>query len=189
LGVLQILALDIGTDLLPALALGAEKPGRHLLDGPPARGHLLDRTVLHRVFVVLGPAEALVEMTAFVVTFVAAGWIPGDPFPTGDTLLRASGAAFAAVIIGQAANAFACRSTTRWPGRLGWFTNPLLIGAVLAELAALAMFLYMGPLADVLDHASPSFAGFGVALCAVPAVLGADLAHKELARRRRTRSR
>ena len=59
----------------------------------------------------------------------------------------------------------------------------------MAELAGLVIFLQVGPLADVLDHAWPSFAGFGVALCAAPAVLGADLAHKEFSRRRRTRSR
>src|SRR5689334_17204395 len=38
LGVLQILALDIGTDMLPALALGAEPPGRTVLQGPAPVG-------------------------------------------------------------------------------------------------------------------------------------------------------
>ena len=35
LGVLQILFLDLGTDLLPALALGVERPTPGLLDRPP----------------------------------------------------------------------------------------------------------------------------------------------------------
>src|SRR5690606_25460503 len=46
LTVLQVLALDIGTDLLPALALGSERPARHALDGPPPARALIDRTVL-----------------------------------------------------------------------------------------------------------------------------------------------
>ncbi len=83
LGVLQILALDIGTDTLPAVALGADPPSSNTLEHPPARGRLLDRTVARRAFGVLGPAEALFAITAFVMTFVAAGWRPGDPFPTG----------------------------------------------------------------------------------------------------------
>ena len=33
LGVLQILAIDIGTDTLSAVALGAEPPAAHVLDG------------------------------------------------------------------------------------------------------------------------------------------------------------
>ena len=43
LGVLQILALDLGTDTLSAVALGAEPPGQHVLDGPPVSGRLLER--------------------------------------------------------------------------------------------------------------------------------------------------
>ena len=77
-------------------------------------------------------------MTAFLVALVAAGWRPGQPFPTGHALLAASGAAFTAVVIGQVANAFACRSATRWPGALGWTSNRLLLGAVAVELLALA---------------------------------------------------
>ncbi|MFA5882284.1 MAG: cation-transporting P-type ATPase [Acidimicrobiia bacterium] len=178
LGVLQVLCLDIGTDLLPALALGAEPPAAGTLDRPPPRRHLLDRPVLARVFAVLGPAEAAVEMAAFFVTFLAAGWRPGEPFPGGSIALQASGAAFTAVVVGQMANAFACRSTRRpvWRQRLG--TNRLLLFAVATSLAALAGFLFIPPLADLLDQAVPSLAGFGVALLAVPAVLAVDGLHK-----------
>jgi magnesium-transporting ATPase (P-type) len=178
IGVLQILALDIGTDVLPSLALGAEPPARGVLERPPIRHHLLDRRLFTRVFAVLGPVEAAVELAAFVTVFVAAGWRPGDAFPHGATLLAASGAAFTAVVLGQAANAFACRSTVRPPWRIGWTTNRLLLGAVVAALAMLAGFLYLTPLADVLDQAPPSLAGFGVALLAIPAVLAADALHK-----------
>src|SRR5207342_698848 len=55
LSVLQVLALDIGTDLLPALALGAERPNPRTLHGPPRLGGLIDRRLLSRVFLVLGP--------------------------------------------------------------------------------------------------------------------------------------
>jgi magnesium-transporting ATPase (P-type) len=184
LRVLQVLSLDIGTDLFPALALGAEPPGRHVLDQPPQRGHLLDRAVVRRAFFVLGPAEAIVEMAAFVTSFLAAGWRPGEPFPHGSTLLAASGAAFSAVIIGQVANAFACRSSTRWPGRLGWTSNRLLLGAIVTSLLALTAFLFISPLADLLDQAPPSLAGFGVALLAAPAVLAADAIDKSRRSRR-----
>ena len=178
LGVLQILSLDIGTDLLPALALGAEPPARGVLDRPPPRGHLIDRPLVRRVFGVLGPTEAVVEMSAFVASFLASGWRPGDSFPTGAALLAASGAAFTAVVIGQAANAFACRSESKWPGAVGWTTNRLLVGAVAVELLALVGFLFIEPLASLLDQAPPSWVGFAVALLAAPAVLAADAAHK-----------
>jgi magnesium-transporting ATPase (P-type) len=178
LGVLQILCLDIGTDLLPALALGAEPPNTRALARPPTGRHLIDGALLRRVFGVLGPTEAVMEMTAFIVALAAAGWRPGDSFPTGHALMAASGAAFAAVVIGQAANAFTCRSATRWPGALGWTSNRLLLGAVAVELVMLAGFLLIPPVADLLDQAPPPAAGFAVAVLAAPALLAADARHK-----------
>ena len=184
LTVLQVLALDIGTDLLPALALGAEPADQYALEGPPLRRRLLDRGVLTRVFGVLGPTEAVVEMAAFLLTFVAAGWRPGETFPSGP-LATASGAAFTAVVLGQIANAFACRSTRRNAFRMGWRSNRLLLGAVAVESAALAAFLWFPPLADLLGHRAPGIVGWIVAIAAIPAVLAADaLAKARVARRR-----
>ncbi len=159
LGVLQVLALDIGTDIAPAAALGAEPASRHALEGRPRRGHLLDRSVLRRSFGVLGPTEAIVEMAAFFATFWAVGWRPGDGFPEGSTLLMASGAAFTAVVLGQAANAFACRSASRPPWRLARPANRLLIGAVAAMIVLLVGFLFIPPIADLLGQAPPERRG------------------------------
>ncbi len=185
IGVLQVLALDIGTDVLPALALGAEPPGRHALDRPPVRGHLIDRALLTRAFGILGPVEALVSLAAFVVSFVAVGWWFGDSFPTGGAMLAASGAAFTAVVLGQAANAFACRSTARYAWQVPLRSNHLLIGAVVAELVMLAAFLYIPPLAHLLGQSGPNVAGFAVAVLAVPAILTADTIFKRVGRTRR----
>jgi magnesium-transporting ATPase (P-type) len=180
IGVLQVLSLDIGTDIIPALALGAEPPNPSVLERPPHRGHLLDAALLVRAFGILGPVEALIEMTAFLVSMAAAGWRPAMAFPGGDVFLAASGAAFSAVVIGQMANAFACRSSTRWPGALGWTTNRPLIYAVIAELTLLLLFLFVQPVAAILGHAPPSRAGTVVAMLAFPAVLLADAVQKYL---------
>jgi magnesium-transporting ATPase (P-type) len=184
IGVLQVLALDIGTDILPALALGAEPPGRHVLDEPPIRRHLLDRRLFLRAFAILGPTEAALELTAFLVAFAAVGWRPGAPFPDGALLATASGAAFSAVVLGQVANAFACRSTVRPAWKTGWTTNPLLLGAIVAEIGMLAAFLYVPLIAKLLGQAPPSWAGFATAILAIPAVLTMDTLHKAAHRRR-----
>ncbi len=178
LGVLQVLALDIGTDILPALALGTEAPSRDILERPPGNRHLLDRALFVRAFGLLGPVEALAEMLAFLATMVAFGWRPGMAFPGSSAFLTASGAAFSAVVLGQMANAFACRSATRWPGALGWFKNRFLVYAVTAELALLFVFLHYRPLAAILGHAPPTVIGTVCALLAFPAVILADTLHK-----------
>ena len=87
LSVLQVLCLDIGTDILPAVALGAEASSpRALAQRPPGR-HLVDRPLLLRALIVLGLTEAVVEMAAFLATLSSAGWRVGSPFPSGAALL------------------------------------------------------------------------------------------------------
>ncbi len=186
LAVLQVLALDIGTDLLPALALGAEPPSARVLDGPAPVGELVDRRVLTRVFGVLGPTEAVAELTAFTAVLLAGGWVWATA-PDAALLATASGTAFAAVVLGQLANAFACRSAVRPAGLWSLRGNRLLLGAVVAELAALALFLWLPPLADLLGGAPPSPLGWALAVCAIPAVLVADAAHKAVRSRARRR--
>ncbi|WP_139005473.1 cation-translocating P-type ATPase [Arthrobacter crystallopoietes] len=180
LSVLQILFLDIGTDLLPALALGSERPGKRILQRPPERRHLMDTALMVRVFAVLGPVEAVCEMTAFTLTLWLAGWRPGAAFPGPAVLAAASGAAFATVVLAQLANAFACRSESLPPWRLGWGTNRLLLWAVAVELAALAGFLFIGPIAAMLGHAPPTMSGLLAAVLAMPALICADYLHKRI---------
>jgi magnesium-transporting ATPase (P-type) len=184
LGVLQVLCLDIGTDILPAVALGAEPSSPRALAQPPFGRHLIDGGVLLRALLVLGLTEAVVEMATFLAALFFAGWRAGRPFPTGVVLLSASGAAFTAVVAGQMANAFACRSARQWPGRLGWFSNRFLVLAVVAEAGMLAAFLYVQPLANLLNHAAPSARGYLVAATAIPCVLIVDAIQKQQRRKR-----
>ncbi|MGY1616186.1 cation-translocating P-type ATPase [Geodermatophilus sp. SYSU D00691] len=189
LGVLQILCIDIATDQGPALALGAEPASAGVLDGPPPRRRLVDGAVLGRAFGVLGPVEAAVSMLAFLAVLTGAGWSYGEDVDAG-VLAGASGAAFAAVVLGQVANAWACRSATRPFFRVGLRGNRLLVWAIGVELLLLAIMLGVPPVADLLGQAVPPVLGLGIALAAVPAVLLADTAHKSIrATTRRRRSR
>ncbi|MFI9489251.1 cation-translocating P-type ATPase [Promicromonospora sp. NPDC052451] len=187
LTVLQILALDIGTDLLPALALGAEPPHGTTMRRRPSSGALIDGRLLRRAFGVLGPTEAAVAMGAFLAVLGLGGWTPGAA-PAAPLLAAASGATFAAVVLGQLANAFACRSEVRWAGALPLRGNRLLLGAVAVELALLAVFL-LPPLAGYLGGSPPPAAGWAVAVAAVPAVVLADAADKAVRRTRQGRVR
>jgi hypothetical protein len=100
-------------------------------------------------------------------------------------LLAASGAAFTAVVAGQMANAFACRSATLRPGQLRWSSNRYLVLAVVCEAAMLAGFLYFAPIAALLGHAPPYAVGYVVAGLAIPAVLFADAIQKQYSGRKR----
>jgi magnesium-transporting ATPase (P-type) len=185
LGVMQILALDLGTDTLSATALGTEPPAKHLLEGPPVRGRLMNRTVLRRAFGMFGPLVAVLSMVAFSVSLWVAGWTPGSgDFPIGHDLRAASGAAFMTVVIAQTANAFACRSSTVPPWILGWGTNRLLIPAASTEVLFSLVVLLVAPVALVLGQASPPAAGWAVALISAPVLLGVDALDKRVRARR-----
>ncbi|MGE5137649.1 MAG: cation-translocating P-type ATPase [Gemmatimonadota bacterium] len=188
LAVLQILALDIGTDLLPALALGAEPANPRTMQGRMRGGALISRRLLGRVFGVLGPAEAIVEMLAFVAVLLAGGWSWGQA-PSAELLAAASGTAFTTVVLGQFATAFACRSESRWVGRLDWRGNPLLLGAVVIEVAVLFVFIGVPPLARLLGGTFPPPLGWAVAVAVIPLVLAVDAAAKEVRARHRAKIR
>jgi magnesium-transporting ATPase (P-type) len=184
LGVLQVLALDIGTDTLSATALGAEAPAPHVLQQPPTRGRLLDRTVATRAFGVLGPTEAAFEMGAFVVGLLVAGWRPGGEFPTGGALAAASGAAFMTVVVAQTANAFACRSALLPAWRLRWTANRFLLVAATLELAFAIVLIVVPACAALVDHRAPPAMTWPVILASAPAMLVVDGLWKRWRRRR-----
>jgi magnesium-transporting ATPase (P-type) len=142
---------------------------------------LLDRALLVRSFLVLGLTEAVVSLGAFTVVLVVGGWRFGDDV-SGGLHQTASGTAFAAIALGQMANAFACRSTTRPVWRLGPWGNPLVVAAVAAEGVLLVAVVGLPWLADLLGGSWPTPVGWAGAAAAGVAVLVVHGAHKRLLR-------
>lgn len=181
IGVLQVLALDIGTDLLPAIALGAEPPHARTLHGPVRAEHLIDRPLLVRAFGVLGVAEATGSLATFAFVLWLGGWSWGTT-PEPALLAVASGSAFAAIVVGQVVNAMACRSRSRPVWALGVRGNRLLQWAILTELATLALFLGVPPLTELLGGTWPSTAGWAGAVATGALVAVTDSVHETLGR-------
>ena len=141
----QILAVDLGTDMVPALALGAEKPHAGIMTIPPRprTERLMNLRLLLRAYVFLGLIEAGIAMGAFFLLLQTQGWTWGTPLDWSDPLYKqATAATFAAIVVAQVANVFACRSDRLSLARLGWFTNPLLLWGIATELAVLAFIIY-----------------------------------------------
>jgi len=186
LGVLQVLALDIGTDMLPALALGAEPPRKGIMKGRSVR-KLVDRTLLVRALAVLGVTEAITALASFTLVLLAGGWSWGTT-PSSDLLFVASGSAFATIAVCQMANAFACRSSVQPVWTMSLLGNKLVLAAVAAELALLVLFLGVPGLAHLLGGGWPSALGWLSAALAGVALVLVDGLTKH-ARRRSSRLR
>jgi magnesium-transporting ATPase (P-type) len=146
LTVMQILAVDLGTDTLPALALGRERTEPGLMDRPPrARGaNVIDRGMLARAWGFLGLICAVLVMGGFLLTLARGGWHPGDPTGTGTALhpvyRQATTVAWLGIVSCQIGTAFAVR-TERAPLRsIGVLSNrPLLVGIGFSLAFAMAI--------------------------------------------------
>ena len=157
---LQILAIDLGTETLPALALGREPAEPGLMDQPPrsrATG-LLTRSMLVRAWLWLGMLEAALVAGGFFFVLVRAGWSPGDPTGSGDPLhgayLAATTMSFAGITACQVGTAFASRTNRASLREIGVFSNPLLIGGIAFELAFAAALIYVPPLQSLFHTAA-----------------------------------
>jgi sodium/potassium-transporting ATPase subunit alpha len=147
LTIMQILAVDLGTDMLPALALGAEPPSPEVMQQPPrgTKEKLLNLKILTRAYLFLGPIEAAAGMFGFFYVLHLGGWVYGQTLPPTSTLyLQATTACLAGIIVSQMGNVFACRSYTESVFKLGLFSNPLILWGIASEIL-LAVFIVYHP--------------------------------------------
>ena len=145
LTVIQILAVDLGTDMLPALALGAEAPNPGLMQQPPrARNErLVSWGLAVRAYLWLGVLEAIIAMSAFFFVLDGTGWHYGDAMPAGDPGYQmATSACFAGIVIAQMINVFLCRHPHQSVLRFRLFSNPMLLAGLALELALLLLIIY-----------------------------------------------
>jgi calcium-translocating P-type ATPase len=157
---LQILAIDLGTDTVPALALGREPAEPGVMDRPPRprQSGVLQRFMLYRAWLRMGIVEALLALGGFFFTLVLAGWHPGDGTgpgsPLHDAYVRATTMTWAGIVAGQVGAAFAARTTTASLRQIGVWTNGALILGIAFELAFAATIVYAPPLQG-LFHTAP----------------------------------
>ena len=186
LTIIQILAVDLGTDMLPALALGADKPAPDVMSRRPRprTQRLLSWPVLTRAYLFLGLLEAAAAMAAFFFTLRSSGWEFGVPLaPRAPLYLQATTASLAAIILMQVANVFICRDPLRSAFSSSLFANRLILVGVASELTLLFALVY-SPLGHLMFGTAPL--GTAVWLFILPfplAMLALEELRKALARR------
>src|SRR3990170_893619 len=198
LTVIQILAIDLGTDLLPALALGTEKPEPYVMRNPPRRRAqpLVERRLLARAFLWLGGIEALLCYIGFFYVYHLSGQnefllppvfdlikIPGLLDGVSEVHLLAITVFHAGVVMAQVGNAFACRTERERGRRLGWLSNRFLLWGILAEIVIILVLIYFPPLARTFNHVPlPPIFWVGLSLYA-PVLYSLDWIRKSVVRK------
>ncbi|MBM3679017.1 MAG: cation-transporting P-type ATPase [Actinobacteria bacterium] len=187
LTVMQVLAVDLGTDMLPALALGTERAEPGTMTRPPRRRteRLLDRQLFARVFAFVGPLEGLAAMTSFLVSMGLAGWRPWEALPdSGTPYVQATAMTYAGIVAAQVGAGLAWRTNRESVFSLGLFTNRLLLAGIAVEVGLIAVLAYTPGLRDAF-HMSPLGPWYWLSLLVwPPLVLAAEEGRKAIVRRR-----
>ncbi len=162
----QILAIDMGTDILPALALGSEKPEPNIMKYPPRRSQpLLDKGLLTRSFLWLGLLEAGLCYLGFLATYLFSGNVyllnqsifnainwPRLFVVHGDVTTVARTVYLAGVVLIQIGNAFACRTSKEHNTQMGWGSNKVLLFGIALALLMIVCMVYIPFLAKAFDN-------------------------------------
>ncbi|MEY3332619.1 MAG: Calcium-transporting ATPase [Cyanobacteriota bacterium] len=196
--ILQILAIDLGTDMLPALALGAEKPETGSMELPPRKKSqaLLDLPLLLRAYCLLGLLEGLAGMAGFFFVWWTNGYnLPQLQALSPSILSHSANAAtmaiyhqattmtLAVIVACQDGNVFACRSERFSILRLGFFTNRLIWAGIAVEWLLILSIIYSPTLQKIFSTAALKPSYLLMLLFCPPLILIADELRKKIARK------
>ncbi len=152
LTVMQILAVDLGTDMVPALALGTEPPEPGIMDKPPKAKNkrLLDIPLLLRAYCFLGPMEAAACMAGFFFIYFQYGWRPGMEMQDSGLIYHtATTMTLAGIVATQIANVYACRTDRESIFKVGFLSNKLVLLGIASELVIIFSLIYIPFLQDI----------------------------------------
>jgi magnesium-transporting ATPase (P-type) len=155
LTVMQILAIDLGTETLPALALGREPAEPGLMTRPPRprSENVIQKELLVRAWLFMGLISTALVIIGFFSVLLRAGWTPGDEVGEGsalhDAYIRATAMTFAGVVVCQIGTAFASRTERVSLRAVGLGTNTLLLWGIVFEIALAAALIYVPALQPV----------------------------------------
>ena len=194
LGALQVLAIDLGSDVLPGLALGTEHPEPGVMDQPPRprSERLMGKATLKRV-VFIGVIQSIFAVTGFLYVLLSHGWTWGDASwmqptsPHYDIYREALMMTQAAIVMGQVANGFGCRTERESVFKVGLFTNRFLIVGELIGIGLILLISYVPFIADIFKTGPLSLADWGFLVVAAVTLFFAEEARKWFLRRKDAR--
>jgi sodium/potassium-transporting ATPase subunit alpha len=148
LTIMQILAIDLGTDILPGLALGIEKPTGEEMKKPPRspKEKLFSLPLILRVCLLLAPFEVIAGLFGYFYVLYTGGWSLGTLLePTNLLYQQATTACLTGIVLTQIGNVMACRTFRTPVLKIGLFSNPFLLIGILFEVF-LQLFIVYHPL-------------------------------------------
>lgn len=156
LTVMQILTVDLGTDMLPALGLGAEKSEPGIMDQPPRarNAHLLNKAIIWKAFGWYGMIASLLSTVAYFFVNYLHGWPNVALAASGDTYVMATTMTLAAIVFCQIAAAINCRTKVTSVFKIGLFSNHRIWWGIAFEICLIAVLMYVPVLQGLFNTAA-----------------------------------
>lgn len=156
LSVVLILAIDLGTDILPAMGLGTEKPETDIMSKKPRskKERLLTPQLLFMSYGIIGVLEASAGFFSYFVILIRGGWTWGQQLALTDPLYqKAITAFFASIIICQIVDVWICRTRRQSIFKAGFRNKVILLGITL-EIIILSTISFL-PVANTFFNTQP----------------------------------
>jgi Ca2+-transporting ATPase len=187
LTVMQILAIDLGTDLIPALGLGVEAPEPGIMNHPPRSPNerLINTRLFLRSYLFLGGIEAALCMAAYYFLYWTSGWRWGTPMAaSGPVYIMATTMCLAGIVAVQVGNVFCCRTDRQSIFKVGFFKNKLVLFGIFSEIVLILVFVYTPFFQRVFGTAPLGLKDWVFLLTFSPIILLLEEGRKWLIRRR-----
>ncbi|GAA4654463.1 cation-transporting P-type ATPase [Anaerocolumna aminovalerica] len=187
LTVMQILTIDLGTDMLPALGLGTEKAEKGIMEQPPRnqKEPLLNKKLIIKAFLWYGLLGSIVSTISYFFVNMQNGW-PNVPLAGGidPVYVRATTMALAAIVFGQIGAVFNCRTEIQSVFKVGLFSNKQVNFGIIFEIILIAALVYFPPFQTIF-HTAPLNITDWLLLCVwPPLILFIEEARKAMLRKK-----
>src|SRR5664280_1807127 len=191
LGALQVLSIDLGSDVLPGLALGTEHPEPGVMKQRPRlrAERLMSRPTLKRV-AYIGAIQSVFAMGGFLYVLLSHGWSWGDaswmnPSSPHYAIYReALMMTQAAIVAGQVANGFACRTERESLFKVGLFTNRFLVISEVIGVGIILIISYVPLVANIFKTGPLTLADWAFLVISAVVLFFAEEARKWSLRRK-----
>ncbi|PLX84146.1 MAG: haloacid dehalogenase, partial [Desulfuromonas sp.] len=183
LTVIQILSIDLGTDIIPSMALGQEPPDPEAMNQPPRSKdfRLLSPGLVVHSYLFLGLLEAIWSLGLFFWVLMQGGWEFGADLPMTDPLYRsATGIALATILLMQIGNLIGRRSALHSGLDGGIIRNRLMLAGIIIQIVFSWALLYVPWLQAVLGTGPVDWFVYLAAWLGIPLIFGTDYLRKRL---------
>lgn len=186
LTIMQVLAIDLGTDMVPAMGLGVEAPEEGIMELPPRKRteRLLSKNLMIKAFLFYGIIESFAAMAAFFFFYWRQGW-PGVPMASsGPIYAAATSMTLGAIVFSQIGMVFAARTDRLSAFKKSFTANRLILLGLVVELSILLVLFYVPFFSNIFNTGPIGLLDWAFLLIWAPFLLLIDEGRKWIIRKR-----